>query len=159
MTGISKNPTSPTGQSERHAWNAVWLDDQTCVYTDVTWDDQGDHLFHYYFNLSYQEFRADHTEDETVVLPVCNHEDCSYFDRNSSLVINSTTPISKVAQLFQAVLYGHQSGVLYYDDDQIPFGDWLRDHLWELTLAVFGEPAGLAQRAVNLGNEYHLVRA
>ena len=74
-----------TGQSKGvdHAWNVVWLDALTCVYTDVTWDDQGDEIYHYYFNLSKSEMEADHTVDaERFTLPECDHTDESYFDLN-----------------------------------------------------------------------------
>lgn len=45
---------------EPHAWNLVWIDG-TCVYTDVTWDDQKTYLFHSYFNRCLNEIDNDHT--------------------------------------------------------------------------------------------------
>ena len=45
---------------EPHAWNLVWIDG-TCVYTDVTWDDQKTYLFHCYFNRCLNEIDNDHT--------------------------------------------------------------------------------------------------
>ena len=41
VTGWSINPA---GIKVAHAWNVVWLDAATCVYTDVTWDDQEETL-------------------------------------------------------------------------------------------------------------------
>ena len=49
VTGDSVDTS--TGVPIPHAWNLVWLDANTCVYTDVTWDDQGDELYHCYFQI------------------------------------------------------------------------------------------------------------
>ena len=60
VTGVSQKP----GSSEQipHAWNVVWLDADTCVYTDVTWDDQNP-VSHLYFGLTDAEIKKDHRWD------------------------------------------------------------------------------------------------
>ena len=57
-----------TGQShgQGHAWNLVQLDGEW-YYTDVTWDDQDDNggdIYYAYFNMTYEQMRAEHTPEE-----------------------------------------------------------------------------------------------
>ena len=62
-----------------HAWNLVWMDEVTCVYTDVTWDDQ-DVISRYYFNMSLGEIDDDHTANPLFILPDCDHTREGYYD-------------------------------------------------------------------------------
>lgn len=92
-----------TGTGERHAWNLVWIEED-CCYTDVTWDDQGDALFHAYFNRSLSDFEATHVPDETYenMIPVCDHEAWDYFTLNAEKgsgvggIVTSSTPVQDV---------------------------------------------------------------
>jgi hypothetical protein len=79
--GIRAWTVNGEGNGEAHAWNVVWLDDETCVYTDVTWNDQEDRIFHYYFNMSLDEIDDDHFVREDVFdLPECGHDSYGYSD-------------------------------------------------------------------------------
>jgi len=159
VSGVSKNPGSQGGNSapERHAWNMVWLDPNTCVYTDVTWDDQDDIVFHQYFNLSYAEIRTDHTEDAYFELPTCNHETFSYFDRNNRLVINSDTAPEEAAACFEAVQAGKWSAVLYYEDERESFEDWISRNMSRIYRLLAGQSGSSTVRWSRLGNEYSVV--
>ena len=86
-----------------HAWNLVWLTDDACVYTDVTWDDAaGDaYTFHQYLNLSHAEIERDHTaKTELFTLPACNHTGYDYFDTRENAVLNERSTPSEVANSF-----------------------------------------------------------
>lgn len=70
----------PGGNPVGHAWNLLWIEDD-CCYADVTWDDQGDTLFHAFFGQSLEMFDRTHApnamyEDK---LPLCQHEAHDYF--------------------------------------------------------------------------------
>ena len=79
LSGTADNGTSP---DVSHAWLMMWLDEDTCVFTDITWDDPGDSLFHRYFCLSLAEMSADHTFDAKYVRrPECSHDGWDYFSR------------------------------------------------------------------------------
>lgn len=60
---------------EAHAWNVLWLNGE-CVYTDVTWADQGSYILNRYYNISKEQMARDHTMDPeyAAVLGSCNHE-------------------------------------------------------------------------------------
>ena len=74
-----------------HAWTVVWLDDETCVYTDVTWDDQDTHgaILRNYFNMSLEEIDDDHTVDSVFVLPECNHDGQGYYEVIGAVIKDS----------------------------------------------------------------------
>ena len=65
---------------EAHAWNVIWLDDEVCVYTDVTWNDSEEYISHYYFNMSFEEITKDHFTNEVFDLPECEHSEYGYYD-------------------------------------------------------------------------------
>ena len=105
VEGTSVDPK--TGDGVPHAWNLVWLDGN-CFYTDVTWDDQGDQLFHAYFNTPLEEIydtkeqTGDHVHYGYMILPECDHhpsdiKDVNYFvqeqDREKGMIAitDSTT--------------------------------------------------------------------
>lgn len=75
--GASVNPS--TGTSEGHAWNLVRIEG-AYYHTDLTWDDQGEDLFHAYFNQTDAVIKEDHVITETAyALPVCDAVDAQYF--------------------------------------------------------------------------------
>jgi len=77
VTGWSDNPA--TGAPEGHEWNVVCIDD-AWYHVDATWDDQGDTLFHAYFNLTDAMIEADHIIEETPYdLPGCTSDAANYF--------------------------------------------------------------------------------
>jgi hypothetical protein len=78
--GIRAWTVNGMGKSEPHAWNVIWMSEDACVYTDVTWDDQGENIYHYYFNMSLEEIDDDHSANEIFELPECDHTSWSCID-------------------------------------------------------------------------------
>lgn len=155
VTGSSVDPSS--GVEIPHAWNIVWMDAETCVYTDVTWDDQGENLFFYYFNVSLDEIKVDHAENiQLFTLPACTHTDQSYFDVNSLIVTNESTP-DNVAGFFGAITAdGKRNASMYYDCDT-PVSQWLSDNIADIYLALNGSPYEAYGYEYSLfGNELYL---
>lgn len=79
---VSGQSYSPHGQLVAHAWNLVWLDG-CCYYTDVTWDDQGERLFHHYLNLSLEQMQTGHFTNNPVPAS-CGHTAYTYFKMNAA---------------------------------------------------------------------------
>lgn len=104
VRGHSVNPE--TGIGESHKWNIIWLDGN-CVYADITWDDQGEELFHLYFARSIDNFNSDHAPFDGVyasAIPVGNHDKCEhsgYFENIlESNVIGADVSGDKIKNLF-----------------------------------------------------------
>ena len=152
VTGFSNDPSSAI--QIPHAWNLVWLDDSTCVYTDVTWDDQGDSLYRYYFNLSYDEIKTDHFENaELFDLPECEHSEEGFFDKNGGVIDDSTSP-DLLASLFGEARDGARSVNVYYKGDS--FDQYLADNVADLYTALGGGAGSYGYSFSYLGREYHL---
>ena len=109
VEGGSLDPAD--NQPVPHAWNLVWLDGD-CYYTDVTWDDQGESLYHAYFNNTFAEIRLDHDAYSYVVLPECEHGDdaksVNYFVQeqkpgNGVIVIDDSTTAANFAEAVKKV--------------------------------------------------------
>ena len=152
VTGNSKDPS--TGIPIPHAWNLVWLDSDTCVYTDVTWDDQGESLYRYYFNLSYDEIKKDHFENEELfTLPECHHTESSYFDTVGGSV-NEESSVTEVAALFGEARDGVRTAALYYEGED--FGAWLTENISALYDALGGGVGSYGYSTTFIGKEYHV---
>ena len=75
--GSSINPA--TNAYEGHAWNYVRIDGEY-YHVDLTWDDQGENLFHTYFNQTDAVIRENHMVSEvSYTLPTCDSVDAQYF--------------------------------------------------------------------------------
>ena len=74
VEGYSQN----TASNGPHAWNVAWINGN-CLYTDVTWDDQGA-LTYDYFNVNGNTFNKYHLprEDYKKALGSCNHQSSTY---------------------------------------------------------------------------------
>ena len=153
LAGITAWTVTGESRGIPHAWNALWLDENTCVYTDVTWDDQGEDIYHYYFNLSKEEMALDHTVDaDRFTLPSCNHNDKSYFDVNNHTVTDNTS-VALVAELFGPAVDGVRSAVLYYTGSD--FSQWISSNAANLYRELGGRGSASYSRSM-LGNEVHL---
>ncbi len=149
---VSGNSRSPGGQMIAHAWNIVWIDENTPVYTDVTWDDQEGDLYHCYFNLSRSEIDDDHIADEQIhTLPSANCVGYGYFD-NNDLTVLDTTPLSLVVNMFDLTEDGVRSAKILYKGDD--FGDWVDINIEELCTLLGGTTATVSRR--QLSNEIHI---
>jgi hypothetical protein len=133
----------------------VWLDDATCVYTDVTWDDQGESLYRYYFNLSLDEMAVLHKVDKDLfALPSCEHNDVSYFDM-SSKILDSNSTVDEIVQLFDPTKDGKTRTAAIYCDSVEIFSAWMSANARKLYLALGGEKS-LSYSYSYLGNEFQI---
>ncbi len=84
IVGTSVNPD--TKNPENHAWNMVRLDG-AWYYSDVTWDDQDNTLFHAYFNLTTEYINEGHAADNSIksYLPNATTTDNNYFVKNNAV--------------------------------------------------------------------------
>ena len=162
LSGISYDPA--TGEAVNHAWNAVWLDAETCVYTDVTWDDQGEQLYHYYFNLSLDEMSEHHilnalysngqiVEISYFTLPACDHKDQSYFDKNGHVATDQST-VDEVAAMFGDAHHGTRTASIWYvGEGDKDFSYWLNKNSSALYSALGGRVGTYSCSFNQLGNE------
>jgi hypothetical protein len=122
--GIRAWTVNGKSKGENHAWNVVWLDEDVCVYTDVTWDDQDDTIMHYYFNMSFEEISVDHDVNVEFDLPTCGHYDYSYDDLATDLkVLNDHDSAYVLADFFEVDETGEKKAQFYYYGND--FGKWL----------------------------------
>lgn len=116
-----------------HAWNVVWIDDETCVYTDVTWDDQDDLgvTLRYYFNMSLEEIDDDHTVNEFFTLPECNHTGESFIDVSTDLYLLTNDDGGDVlAGFFGEETEGQRTAHFFYTGAD--FGAWFENNSSQL---------------------------
>lgn len=84
VTGQSVNPS--TGNPENHAWTMSKLDGHW-YYSDVTWDDQENELFHAYLNQTWDRISEDHTATSFAdYLPKENYTEDGYFTKEGGSV-------------------------------------------------------------------------
>lgn len=120
------------GRQEAHAWNIVWIGGK-CVYTDVTWDDQGHSLFHSYFNRSLAVFNKDHFPSSQQ--PACGHGGMDYFTAESGDtpgvgILNDKTTEAAFADMFKSIVGADKKAQFHTHVrcDGIAVDKWLKDH-------------------------------
>lgn len=152
VSGVSYDPK--TREEVPHAWNLVWIDGE-CVYTDVTWDDQGDDLYHSYFNLSKSEISVDHIiNDDLFTLPECDHYDQGYFDL-IGFVITDFTTADEAAAIFDTTKENQRTASALYTGGN--FSAWLSDRFSDLYFALGGKSTPAASYSfTSLGGEFHI---
>lgn len=157
VIGTSTDPAGdPDDEPIAHAWNAVWLSDGVCVFTDVTWNDSPDRIFHHYFNLSFEEMEQDHAANPQSFRPVsCNHTTFGFFDHNPSLVVTDKTTARELAPLFRRTGTRLFVAVLYYEGEK-NFLSWFNLLASDLTQVLTGYPNASTLRWSNKGNEYYV---
>jgi hypothetical protein len=151
VTGTSYKPSTNTRVG--HAWNVMWLDGK-CVYADVTWDDQGDEIYRYYFAMSKEEIGSDHITDTSVfTLPACNHTKESYFDRNKLDLTSGTLP-SEAAKCFDSTEGGIRTAAFYYIGTDATA--WVDANIEALYEALGGAVGTYTYSVSSLGKEVHI---
>lgn len=167
VTGQSYNPS---GILENHAWNLVSVYDELtssyqCLYTDVTWDDQGEKLFHMYFNCGGEEFMDSHFPDDfsLAYLPACDHEGHDYFskkhgpDSGAYNRLSDATTAAQAANNFSPMSVKNGIGTrqldIYYVGSD--FAAWLNQNLSQMG-TLLGFAGNLSCQYAALGSEYQL---
>ncbi len=153
VSGVSYDPS--TNEQMPHAWCVVWIDG-VCLYTDVTWDDQGDELYHSYFCLEKSEMGKDHVVNSDVFsLPTCEHYGEGFFHKNGNIVTDSTTA-DEFALMFDTTKKDTRTSEFLYAGTG-DFSDWLDAIFNELYFALGGEGTQSATYSFGfLGDEFHL---
>lgn len=153
VTGTSQDPTQNIAVP--HAWNLLWIDGE-CFYTDVTWNDQGDTLYHYYFNLSREEIELDHITDSVkFTLPACQHDEGSYFDVNG-LTVDENTTVSQLAALFGPNIDNTRTAVIYYEGN-VDFDNWIEGIVQDLYHELGGGGFSFRYGSSGMGKEVHIL--
>lgn len=148
VTGHSINPA--TGNPENHAWTMSKLDGHW-YYSDVTWDDQGDTLYHAYLNQTWDRISEDHTAtDFTDYLPKENYTEDGYFAKEGGIVDRFDAAV--LAQRLQA---DGMTTHLYVTGDKSAYVRALQDSgNMRQVLRCLGQPnAGYSWSLGSLGRE------
>lgn len=161
VRGTSVSPASNT--AVRHAWTLLWLDGK-CVYTDVTWDDQGEEIFHVYFARSLDEFSVDHTADQSFSdkLPVCTCDDHGYFDvYQPESKITGTISADVVSGLLAPNGDGRSWSAVLFDPSGTDVMYWIRysGEIWGVVQELGFGSYSVSTRSMGgteLGMEIHL---
>lgn len=150
IQGKSINPT--TNQSEGHRWNMVKLDGKW-YYSDVTWDDQGELIYHNYFNRTLSYFRQTHfPEDFSEYLPDDNSTALDYFKKNN--LVFTKVDASRIVKLLKA---SGNSTNLYVDGDVNSFIYNLGDKMTDIVTSLGAKGgASYTYSTSKLGNEIFL---
>lgn len=155
---VAGDSFDPNGNQVAHAWNLYWLDGK-CYYSDPTWDDQGDELFHEYLNMSLEEISKTHfTED---VLPAsCGHDDYTFFvmsDGKGVCDIRDHKNVKDVAKCFEIKSQNggkteYYCTIHYHGDD---FADWLNQNAAAIVQELgYSSVDGVS--VIELGHEHHV---
>ena len=150
--GIRAWTVNGVAGGEAHAWNIVWMNDSACVYTDVTWDDQGDRVYHYYFNMSLDEIDDDHLADATFKLPTCEHYSwgCTDVDPDCNLLDDDSSP-AQLAEFFGEILAGERVAQFFYLGKD--FNAWFEKNAPAMYSLIDCDGFSLSSH----GNEYVLI--
>lgn len=129
VKGYGVDPVN--GTPVNHAWNIMWLEG-CCVYTDVTWADQGTDIYHIYFARDLEAFSGDHAADDMFVpmLPTCTSacKSLGYFDRVKPENLFSESPAAEsVGALFEANADGYSVTAVICDKNANVMMSWLQN--------------------------------
>ena len=145
--GIQSYVVTGTGNGGSHAWNYVRLDGKY-YQVDLTWNDQGEELYHAYFGLTDEMMAADHAITSVpYALPTCNSTDGFYFNGKAEYL--DTYTVDSVAAIFKANdLKPH----VYIPGDTDAFMNWLYTNAWDIAVKA-GVNKGFSMRISSLGKE------
>lgn len=138
-----------TGESraQAHGWNIVRIDGEW-YHVDLTWDDQGDTLFHAYFNITDAEIREDHAVYETsYALPACTSAAANYFTHEGTRVTEYDR-----AQAAVLLLANRMTLNVYVDGDVDSYLDSLTQDLGNL-ISQLGLTGRLQMACSYMGHE------
>ena len=131
FTAIGTSLNKSTGAYEGHEWTYVRLGGNW-YHADVTWDDQGDDIYHEYLNIPTSVACADHTLNATsYALPVCDSSDAFYFSTKGATL--STYTVDSVAAVLRE--NGLQAAI-YVPSGGEDFADWFRSNYSPISVAA-----------------------
>ena len=112
-----------------HEWNYVKLNGEW-FHVDLTWNDQGDNLFHAYFGLTDAEITVDHIiESADFELPVCTSDANNYFAVKGG-IFNAPYSVDAIAAVFAA----SPNGGSFYVDDIAAFYSFISENVNSIAL-------------------------
>ena len=123
VNGHGQNPSA--GSIEPHAWNYVRINGKY-YHVDLTWNDQGNTLFHAYFNQTDRVILEDHAISATnYPLPSCTATDAMYFTGKDTFL--DSYDIEKLAKLLKD---NHLQVHVYIPDTPVSeFWQWLKQNI------------------------------
>lgn len=155
---ISGESYDPTGQRVAHAWNLVWLDG-LCYYSDVTWDDQSNDLFHEYLNLSKEEISKTHFTNDPLPKS-CGHDNYTFFVKNDGKGVcdfHGHRNMKEVAGCFELKSMNGETATYYctihYHGDN--FRQWF-DRNKVAIISELGLMGTVQCQIIELGLEHHV---
>ena len=150
IEGESINPATNT--KEGHRWNLVKLDGKW-YYSDVTWDDQPNQVYHNYFNRTLSYFKLTHFSGEFAqYLPDDNGTSLDYFGKNDLVFTKVDTN-----RLVDLLKKSDNNANFYVDGDVNAFMSILENKMSTIVTAL-GAKAGASYTysSSRLGNEVFL---
>ena len=133
VKGASINPV--TQEVQNHEWNLLWIDD-SCVYADVTWDDQMDEIFHIYFARDITGMNPEHALNSSYSdkIPECVHGKCdkyTYYDKvENKHILTEEVTADMLAEIMTEQIEGKSFvTMLYAPNDEMlnSFNAWLNE--------------------------------
>jgi len=126
--GIQSFIVTGYSQDQSHAWNMVRIGGKY-YHTDLTWDDQGERLYHAYFNMSDGYISEDHAIYVTAYpMDTCEGMEYNYFKVNQiDLNDSEAKDTASVAQKIK--INGNRASFLVTGTTSAQqFRDWFEDH-------------------------------
>lgn len=113
--------------NEAHEWNMVRIDGEY-YHVDLTWDDNENHIYHSYFNLTDDMIKEDHyIYDTEYGLPDCECDDLHYFKVNDDQMINGVS--SNTDRIAEMLLAGNKEATVYVTGNPQKFIEWYYDNI------------------------------
>lgn len=145
VIGSSENPA--TKQDVGHAWNIVRIDGKY-YHTDLTWNDQGERIYHAYFNLTDTAIKEDHEITETAYeLPECNSDEANYFTVKGGKI--SSYSVQTVGSLLKN---NGMTASVYIQGSVEGFISWYRANILDIAAAA-EVSGGLSYSSSHIGRE------
>ena len=148
VTGQSYN--AGTGAYEGHEWNIVRIDGEY-YHVDVTWDDQGEILYHAYFGLTDAAIQEDHILNATgYALPECIATAAQYHNALGGRF--ETYTVEAVAQHLKD---NDMAAFFYIPGDLNAFWAWFGSNFGEIA-GQAGLSGSITSSASTLGHEMYI---
>lgn len=128
-----------------HAWNLVRIDGEY-YYTDLTWDDHGEYIYHAYFNQTLQDMQIDHKVDSKISLPQCTSLKANYY------YASGATRQYYSVDMISKLLKNNPMVELYFTCDTVNLKWWYNSHINDIVKAaeITGE---ISYNCIQLGNK------